>query len=44
LVEAAVINRFIVFSGTANPAPAHLIARELGCQFGNCVTETIFGW
>jgi ribose-phosphate pyrophosphokinase len=39
LVEAAVINRFMVFSGRANPALAHLIARELGCQLGNCVLK-----
>jgi ribose-phosphate pyrophosphokinase len=38
LVEAAVINRFTVFSGRANPALAHLIARELGCQLG-CVLK-----
>ena len=30
------INRFIVFRGRANPALAHLIARELRCQLG-CV-------
>jgi ribose-phosphate pyrophosphokinase len=34
-----VINGFIVFSGTANPALAHLIARELGSQLGHCVLE-----
>jgi ribose-phosphate pyrophosphokinase len=39
LVEAAVINRLIVFSGTANPALAHLIARELDSQLGNCVLK-----
>ena len=33
------VNRFMVFSGTANPALAHLIARELGSQFGNCVLK-----
>ncbi|KRR07312.1 hypothetical protein CQ12_00525 [Bradyrhizobium jicamae] len=30
------INRFIVFRGRANPALAHLIARELRCRLG-CV-------
>jgi ribose-phosphate pyrophosphokinase len=38
-VEARVKNEFTIFSGTANPALAQLIAHQLGSRVGHCVVE-----
>jgi hypothetical protein len=37
--EASVNNEFTIFTGTANPALAGTIARELGTQVGACVVD-----